>query len=589
MPYCVLSMDGSTPFPGAMEIHSWCIGKGTIARFFASQADVDSPAEFGVSDTALWVRWGRIFEQGDFTRAVDGEVIKMALSDREGFGRRFWGAYALLVYDKLFERFIILSDPCGQFPLFFREDELGAIHASGEVRDFMEVGRLPFAPNVRHLQSFVCHGRGVPTDTGIEGISCLVPGCALIKARGRDISFARFWHPLAGKRRVAMTDPVGLLSDVLCAALKGEQQMLLELSGGLESTTIAVALSRLGMTRRVTAVTYFDELRASSNETGVAAMVAAECQIAHRPLTLLDQLPFAPSSTVPVVAQPATQLCFLAQANKLTGLAPGNTTLVNGHGGDALFLAPPPFGVPIDALAHLRFARSATAIADLSIMYRTSAWVVVRRALAAGVHRYGGSTEQPFSTEVMRDQMVEPPSGIYDHLIAQPRLALQPARRYQLAVLAATLDETVVQARGVGRRPFLPFLSQPIVEMALRSRPEDLFNSDHNRLPVRRSAYQAAKLPNLWRTDKGDTTHSALRGILLHKNHVREMCLDGWCVREGMIDRKEMENVIKRTALGLPTGIVEITRVFAVETFLQGILGLRPLASVASQPMVRVP
>jgi asparagine synthase (glutamine-hydrolysing) len=254
-----------------------------------------------------------------------------------------------------------------------------------------------------------------------------------------------------------------------------------------------------------------------------------------------------------------------------------------------LFLAPPPFGAPIDALARMRFVRSATAIADLAIMYRTSVWVVLRRAMAARAHQYGGSIQQPFSTEVMGDRMVEPPSGIYDHLVARPGLALQPARRYQLAVLAATLDETVVQARGVRRRPFLPFLSQPIVEMALRSRPEDLFTSDHNRLPVRRSAYHAAKLPNLWRTDKGDTTHSALRGILLHKNHIRETCLDGWCAREGMIDRKGMENVINRTALGFPAGLVEITRFFAVETFLQGILGLRTPAPVASQPMALVP
>ncbi|MBN3768443.1 MULTISPECIES: hypothetical protein [unclassified Burkholderia] len=156
-----------------------------------------------------------------------------------------------------------------------------------------------------------------------------------------------------------------------------------------------------------------------------------------------------------------------------------------------------------------------------------------------------------------------------------------------MAALAATLDETVVQVRPTIRRPILPFLAQPMVELALGASLDDLFTGCHNRLIVRQAAFDSSNLPNLWRTDKGETTHSALQSLYVHYDHIREVCLDGFCVAERMVRRDGLEKLLKRAADGFPVGLAEITRIYATEAFVRGMFSRQKVGHTAHRDIAR--
>jgi len=74
----------------------------------------------------------------------------------------------------------------------------------------------------------------------------------------------------------------------------------------------------------------------------------------------------------------------------------------------------------------------------------------------------------------------------------------------------------------------------------------------------------------------------------VHYDHVREVCLDGFCVAERMVRRDGLEKLLKRAADGFPVGLAEITRIYATETFVRGMFS-RQKVTHAHTEVQRVP
>ncbi|WP_175773311.1 asparagine synthase-related protein [Paraburkholderia phenazinium] len=568
-------MEGRLPEISCDSTFQWSLAGHIIARFYQTQPQNEAWwPRIGENESELWFISGRLYRSGNFSAVDDKEIVEAVVDDLNGFANRFWGTYFLMVYNKKADCLLVVSEPCGQVPVFYRIGRLGELHVGTSAGAFSKIGGFLQHPNSGYLRSYLCHGSGDPVETGIEGLLHLPAGRALSWDRGHLPTQRRFWFPnLQDYANSVVRDPIEVLSSVLYLALGDEVSIMLELSDGLESSSLAIGLQHSGRNDRTVAVTHFDPYYASSNELNVARSVAKQCGIAHRSCPLLDALPFAPCQTLPVVPQPSPQLCFLAQMRSMADSLGEDalSVVINGHGADALFLAPSPLGASVDALAHLRVLRAASALRDLAILYGWPLTSTLRKAMGALGQSHGGTFAQPFCTDALRFEPGPRPAGACDDLIAGRDLRFKPAKRYQLAVLAATLDETVVDARLLTGRLFLPFLSQPLVELVLSMPPHSLFSAFHNRLSVRQSAYHASALHNLWRRDVGDTTQAALKGIAVHQDHVRATCLNGWCVSEGVIERNGLEKLINRAVLGHAAGLVEIARVFAAEMFLSGL------------------
>lgn len=558
-----------------VDARDWRLNGGLIAKLRARASQCSGMPKFDGNDKALWVIEGSVFQKDSFEPASATSVIDAALGIPADVTRRFWGDYLIIIYDKRNDRFLVLCDPCGQRPVYFHSAVDGSLHLSDSISALVDHGAIKREVDYEYLAQYLAYGYCEATRTGWRGVSLLVPGNGLVLRHGQSPTALRIWSPRDGAQHASPRDFTELLTGALAAALEPGSPIMLELSGGLDSTAIAVALRRAGMHQRTLAVTYFDPKRSASNEISVARMVAKHCEIEHAAYSLLDCLPFSPPKTVPLVAKPATRLCFLAQQEHFSssGACTGSPTIVNGHGGDSLCLAAPPFSAIVDALANMRFGRAASSLRDLSIHYRVPIWHTLRRASSEALDFFGGSRPSAATALVRPERRPPLGRGFYDDLLCAPSLWLKPARRCQIAGLGAIIDDAQMQARPDGGRPLMPFFFQPVVEYALTLRPEDLFSADHSRLTVRKSVYAASGLPTLWRKEKGDIMHSTLLGVRENENHMRDLCVGGWCASEGIVDVDQVARLIKRTALGYGDGLAAVMRVYATELFVAGVLG----------------
>jgi asparagine synthase (glutamine-hydrolysing) len=553
----------------ASDLPRWRFAREYEAEIVASSSS--SQCEYGETSEICWAMEGNVYGSGNFAVASASAIARIACFSPERLAEHVWGDYFLVVLEKRRGRFLIFSDPCGQRPVFYHRASSGEIHVGTCIRDFITHAGVAREPDTDYLHQFLIYGHGDATATAWRDISLLPPGMALHWTCGQALRTQRFWSPWRKRPSGLRAEFIDLLALVLPSMLRERQTIFLELSGGLDSTALAVALRRSGLHRRTIAITHFDPQRAASNEVAVARAVASHCGIEHRTWSLLRRLPFSPVEGSALVASPATALCFLARERDMRECAyPANDgVLLNGNGGDSLYLAPPPLCVPLDALGSLHWRRALSSILDLAILYRVPLWSVLIRGLRGAGQHLGGAFGHP-AQGVVKYSGVRRLTGSYDDVLQTLSLRTKPARRYQIALLAATLADGLVQGEAEHARTVMPFLSQPIVEHAMSVDLADGFSSEHSRVGVRRSVYRMSGLENLWRTDKGDIMHCTLLGIRENARHLSDVCLEGWCATSGLIDIDGMRKLLKRAALGYPTGLQEITRIYAIQMFIQG-------------------
>ncbi|SDV51654.1 asparagine synthase-related protein [Chitinasiproducens palmae] len=560
----------------------WRAGQACIAKLFATTSD----AAHGRAGGLFWAASGVIHPQAQATRVAPAAFAKAASCDPEDASQRYWGRYLVILYHEPQRRFLVLCDPCGQHPTFHHLAGDGALHIGDRIEDFAALGGVAGVPDADFLRHYLVHGYGAPDATGWAGISVLPPGQALTWQPGSVPEMRRAWSPRRVRSAYEPLQFVETLAMVLGAMLDDSPAIVLELSGGLDSTALAVASQRAGLTGKMQAVTYVDTKRLASDEGAMARQVATHCGIKHVTRSLLRHLPFSPVTRPPVVARPVTKLCFLAHNEALSCecIESSGADLLNGNGGDAIHLSFPRFGILIDMLARLRADLALTVMWRLAVFHRVPVWTVLSRAMQETVDIDADAPADRAAGFLVAGLSGAAPPALYADVVQQAGMRLQPGRRGQIAALGAMLCEALVQPYPAARRPVMPFLSQPVVEQALAMRLEALFSADYSRLLVRQQVFQAAHLSNLWRRDKGDVMHAALTGVRVNRDHVHETCLCGWVASQGWLDRRRLERTIRRLELGYSDGLGDVARVYAIEQFILGLSGWRAGAVVASAP-----
>ncbi|VWC37756.1 asparagine synthase-related protein [Burkholderia lata] len=547
----------------------WKFDSLVVAKVIGPKSD--SSARWGVWKGVYWYMEGDIFERNSTRMASDVEVIACLVKSTHSVSDLFWGIYRFAAFDSDRGDLYVMGDPCGQSPVYFHLDRGGTWHVCSELEDFVNVGNISLNADYAYLHQCLWNSANDPESTGWLGISCLPAGRLLKVGKNNDGGSVLVWRPRLTPLRKTGGDPIATLQLAVEAFLRQRSKTCLELSGGVESTAIAIALARSGMADRAIAVTYNDSSMAASDEASCSRIVANRLGIRHEVHSLTEVLPFAPFSNPPLVCRPSNLLAQLSQFEhqaQVVGID-ANTTVVNGHGGDTLFLAPPPLSAPIDAAVRLRLKRAVTSTLDLAIYYRTSIFSILeynwRHRRAGGSAYFRGDVENcifPISPLSMRDA----PCDSFIELSPNN----QPAKRQQVLQFIRMLDETVVSLFPPGGRSFYPFLSQPMVELALSARPEDLFSGYFDRTFIRDSIFRASGLNTVWKVGKGDTTHNSLCGIARHRDHVRDLCLNGHLVKEGIVNKQVMERQINRSIRGCHGPLRDVASVFSAEIFLQG-------------------
>lgn len=396
--------------------------------------------------------------------------------------------------------------------------------------------------------------------TGLADVSELLPGCSLT-LRGTEVSHGLEWSPwnhVAPERRYR--DPhaaAAHIRDAVVHAVRAwssvDHSILLELSGGLDSSIVAACLDghRVRVCCNVvTPVPGADERHYAGL---VAQQLGAELHAEHLGFDKA-RLEFAPTpdSVAPGMGplQYAIDRTMEAAAERH-----GATSFYSGGGGDSVFCYLRTAAPAVDALRAGGLGAAIAATRDLAHLHQCTFWKAGRLALSKLRRPPGAPCRQNAAFLAPGTGGVVPEQHPW---FAAPTDAL-PGDRERIFDLAGNQLFQGQAARG-SRRPLrFPLLSQPVMEACLRTPSWAWIAGGRNRAAAR--AAFSGMLPPAILSRQSKATYMGYLGMLYQKNksQIRGFLLSGRLASEGLLDSRAIEDFI---AAALPPRDQAFLRMF---------------------------
>jgi asparagine synthase (glutamine-hydrolysing) len=472
---------------------------------------------------------------------ADAESI-LSSGGKELLGR-YWGGYVAVLEQS--NSVTILRDPSAALPCYFvRRNGLTAFASDVDLllaAGLVEIG-VDWEGLARHL-----FDAGVPVPaTALAGVSELLPGFSLdVAGPGGQVPCWRPWdyvgRPLRDPHEAA--DRLGrTVRQCVQGWCSSRGRLLLSVSGGFDSAVVAACLAGSGLD--TVCLTIYGE-DAAGDERAYARPL---CD--HLGLELLeraDRLDHIDIGSALDAHLPRpvgrTQALSYEAAHIAAAAEVAAKAFVTGNGGDSVF-------------AH---SQSAAAIADryLAEGFRAGLLASVRdvvqqtgcsgwQAAMAAVRLVRG----PRSYQCQPDRSYLHPELLKTLDASPPRhpWLMAPADAFpgKAAHIAAILR--VQHCLEPGRSRFLPVLnplmSQPIMEACLAI-PSWRWREEGRDRAVARKAFKAS-LPNVVaaRRVKGGPDGFAARILNHYRSSIRERLLDGHLVRQRIVDREELVQIL---------------------------------------------
>ncbi|WP_263587539.1 asparagine synthetase B family protein [Sphingopyxis sp. GC21] len=475
---------------------------------------------------------------GDETRA--GEPIAMD---------RYWGDYVA---------FAAAGE--GKGPLSIARSASGGVHAFRArfgpilciasdiellIDPTMQPPKIDWAFVAHHLAFMHLHCAG----TGIVGIDEILPGDCSIEHDGSS-ERRSLWTPWIftahDKHAPSFADATarvrGAVLKATAALVPPDETVLLELSGGLDSSIVAAALAAVG--RRAIAANLAtpgpegDErhyARAVSEKTGIALLEA-----------LIDGEIDLTEVGRRLEARPG-MLAILRLADRYfaeQGRDHRIGAFVNGTGGDCVFCSLGTAAPATDRLkAHGPFTGFATTVRDVARVHGDNIWNVTRMALRRHWRRPPLPAWRRNQLFLNDDCLPAAPS--YHPWLDAPPDTPSGTRAHVHAIVAsyAHLD-------GYGRHAvapsLFPLLSQPVVEACL-SIPTWLWVAGGRDRAVARAAFRT-ELPRIVaeRRTKGGMDAFCAHMFEINRIRLRPFLLDGQLAAAGLLDCRAIEAYLAR-------------------------------------------
>ncbi|ESQ78678.1 asparagine synthase C-terminal domain-containing protein [Asticcacaulis sp. YBE204] len=477
---------------------------------------------------------------------------------------RYWGSYIALF---TVHHPTLLRDPGGGLACFTTSDADAFYYAS--CVDEL-TGATATAPRIDWSQ--LCHRlhfSGVRTRrTALADVEEVLPGCAVQHEMERSVTHTA-WTPwdytgfqpsypsdsLKSQVRRAVDHSVTAWSRV-------SQNILIELSGGLDSSIVAASLiGRKPQPHCANLVTP----GGGADERRYAQPMADTLGVALHTLPLLSEpveLPHALAVKLPLpgvgVLQSAVDVVLAAEARRI-----GATDFFSGGGGDNVFCYLHTAAPATDALRT--FGLSAPffqAVRNLSHLHECSYWTALR--LAAKKH-LKSSRRVPKSNGRFLATDEVPAFQVHPWMDA-PKAALPGKFEHVLALIRAQNLYDLQERTQLGPIRY-PLLSQPVMEACLAVPSWMWIDQGRNR-SLARDAF-ADRLPPLvaGRRTKGEFTGFCGEVYETHKPFLRHYLLGGLLAEHRLIDTQAIEAYLTAPTPARDIGFCVLLDLAGVETW----------------------
>lgn len=516
---------------------------------------------FTAADTPVRVIYGWAIV-GEWHGRAGGGGSKLSGPESRHVPLTGWGRYVALRCDQGSAE--IFRDPSAGLPCYHVRrgtadlfvsgadvaQRLGALDAAGIDEAFL-VHWLQYP----HLRS----GR-----TGLTGVDELAAGTAR-RWTGERWSDEPRWQPeaiakrpLEGNLKIVAEQLKAVVLDAVERQL-ADRPLLLQLSGGLDSSILAVSLAE----RKVPfeAVT-FATRSADGDERHYAAAAAQRCGAALHIVEETDGA--ALPAVLPVSFRPGPNLLVSVLDEAIEQVrAQCDAWLVDGAGGDNLFGSSSTAAPAADGLLSGRPG----AIGDVARRSGSSWWKAMSYALSSLAGRYR-TRKWPEDRSFLARGVLLPASDGHPWLRRVGRLP--PGKQEHVGSLLHI--QSFLDRHASGSRLLHPLLAQPILELCLRT-PSWLTVAGGTDRAVARQAF-AGLLPPLVaaRRSKGSLEGLLYRRFVQLQPRLRELLLDGELARRGLLDRPAIEATSGSDSWHATNSHVRLSEIATLELWFQGAL-----------------
>lgn len=488
-----------------------------------------------------------------------------------------WGRYVAFVPSPA-GAVRVLRDPSGTLPCFVMR-HAGVWIVFSWLEDLLDnFSHLPHpAVNWDGVAGHLLFGEIGGRETALQGVVQVLPGEAIELGDGLHRSDL-FWDAV-DIARTTSDDGIATSAERLrhtvhaCAHAWAScyDDILLRLSGGLDSSILLSCLERGSTSGDVTCVNYHSP-GSDSDERRYARLAAARAQ---RELVERERDPDFPLERVLTMARTPTPGNYVGRLNAKVDaeLAAefGAPALFTGAGGDQLFFE---FASCWPAADYLRCRGLDTgffaAAMDAARLGKVSVWKTLGEAVADRVrpaplwredlHHLPLIGPVTLGAAQQIDRFVHPAllqvTGLPVGKLNQTRFLMHPVPYYDPLELDAAPE--VVN----------PLLSQPLVELCLRLPTWVLTCGGRGRALARRAF--AAELPPeiASRRSKGGMEEHIKAVLLRNIEFARSLLLDGELVRRGLLDGAKVEEMLSGRPTTLASHIGRIHVYIGVEAWL---------------------
>lgn len=490
---------------------------------------------------------GDLFERGGgkVDALSSAHVNAIVASKARHLIEGYWGRYALFWRDPSTGILCVARDPSGAVPVYFERRD-------GVMCFFSDPGCATRPSRVRPIDATgLAHHLwfgGLPTRrTGLAGVTELLPG-EMIRV-GASVEHLSLWSPWAfatgtsqpGAARSVMNAVEGAVR----ALAAGRSSVLLELSGGLDSSIIAACLA--GTSTAWRAATFWTPA-ADGDERRYARAVADAAGIA------LDEIGLGPANVDLLAAprDPAVRpsgfgmLAALDHALARVATHHRADAVMSGTGGDNAFCSLRSAAPALDAWRRAGARAAVRATGNISRLTRTPALTILASAC-----RYAARdrlwpnrwrTEPLFLQKDSRPQLESHP------WLDRPKGGLPGARAHIASILRAQAVTSGVE-RARTHDVIFPLLSQPVLEACLAVPSFEWFGGGRDRA-VARDAFADRLPPEISRRrTKGRLTSLLAPAYDRDRARMGELLADGILVHMGLIDRDAVARAVVQPSL----------------------------------------
>ena len=531
-------------------------------------------------------------------RANDADYV-MAAEARWGAEFPFYlvGEFAIVFYDPRERRVLLCRDHIGARPLYYHRNNDRLI-VSSQLAPLVDLFGIPRDIDEEYVAGRMSRGPAVGV-TPYKHIHGVTPAHVLTVTQSGDLREQCYWQ-LDAKREIRLRNDAEYeeafrfhLRDAVQAPLRSERPVMIELSGGLDSSTIACVAAdgiRKSQTqaKRFDTVSYVYEESPTSDESNFIRCV--ENHINRHGIHVRDEDSslFPPPEDDLDIVTPNPILCSFNYHEALRKLMreTGSRVVLTGVGGDQVLGASYD---PYPELADLLVLRKPLALHHrlrlwgqtlnkpyVSLLWAKTILPVLPRGVQPWCRRTAKRVPVWFNPDFvaragLREKELPPVDPFGFHL---------PSGRDQ-SISYVSVIKNISQCH---RRELTaldssyPYMHRPLIEFLQAIPFDQLLRPGQNRSLMRRALRDLVPEKVLQRKTKGDPTEGLARAVARECSMLRVLFADSRVCAYGFMDKAPLLSAIDRAKNGLEVYAGALLTTISLEFWLRA-LESRPAAN----------